>query len=57
MYSGSWGKNVKLGEMKNEKNYLGFLVHKIFLKENSRWYIERFWLVPKWNISLNESLH
>ena len=25
----SLGKNIKLHEMKNEKNYVGFLIHKI----------------------------
>ena len=25
----SLGKNIKLHEMKNEKNYMGFLIHKI----------------------------
>ena len=26
----SLGKNIKLHEMKNEKNYAGFLIHKIW---------------------------
>ena len=25
----SYGKNIKLHKMKNEKNYMGFLIHKI----------------------------
>ena len=25
----SLGKNIKLHELKNEKNYMGFLIHKI----------------------------
>ena len=25
----SYGKNIMLHEMKNEKNYMGFLIHKI----------------------------
>ena len=34
----SSGKNIKLYEMKNEKNYVGFLIHKIWqiLKRFSR---------------------
>ena len=34
----SLGKNIKLQEMKNEKNYIGFLVHEIWqiLKDFAR---------------------
>ena len=39
----SLGKDIKLYEMKNEKNYAGFLIHKIgqILKRFSRAYVER----------------